>query len=253
MKIFLKITLSILLIFAGVINAQDAEMAPEAAKHYNQGNSLMKAGNYQAAVKEYDTALKDSKDYRIFYQKAIALKRQQKYDDAIEAFKSSIADNSEFSYAYNGLGGIYFAQGKYEDAVDAFKNFENKSEGARKKQAREYIARALTKLGDAQRTNGNYDQAVKYLTEAVSYANFDAAYLALAGLYVDLGKFDKAISAANNAIKYRKSISKGAPYYYRGLAYKGKGNTQKAKEDFQVSINDRQYKKNSQYELKLMR
>ena len=91
------------------------------------------------------------------------------------------------------------------------------------------------------------------MNEAVNNYNYDAAYLTLAEIYVELGKYDKSLSAADNAINYRTSkskISKGAPYYYKGLAFKGKDEVDKAKENFQIASKDKQYKSSSEYELK---
>lgn len=53
-------------------------------------------------------------------------------------------------------------------------------------------------------------------------------------------------------MKYRSTISKGGSYYYMGVAYKFKGDTQKAKEMFNNAKVDPQYKKTAEYELSLL-
>ena len=78
--------------------AQDAEMDAEAAKAYNEGNKLLKAGNYTGAVSQYDAALATSKDYRIFYQKGVALKKLRKYDEAISAYNSGLKSILHISF-----------------------------------------------------------------------------------------------------------------------------------------------------------
>jgi tetratricopeptide (TPR) repeat protein len=102
---------------------------------------------------------------------------------------------------------------------------------------------------------GNTDKAIELLTEAVKYKPYDASYLMLAELYSDKGEFQKSLDAANNALKYRgkrSKLSKGAVYYYKGLALKGLGNKEEAKKSFSLALTDRTYKQNAKYELKML-
>ena len=108
---------------------------------------------------------------------------------------------------------------------------------------------AYAKMGNDAVTDGKPKVAVEYLQKAVENSNYDAAYLSLAKVYADLGEYDKVIDAAQSALKYRSSIGKGGPYYYLGLAYKNKGEVDKAKEMFKEAKADKTYKKLSEYEL----
>ncbi len=67
----------ILLIFTLTLSVTSfaQEMNPEAGKLYNEGNSQLKAGNYNGAIDNYDKALAIEKDYRIYYQKGVAQKK----------------------------------------------------------------------------------------------------------------------------------------------------------------------------------
>jgi outer membrane protein assembly factor BamD (BamD/ComL family) len=44
-------------------------MNPDAGKLYNEGNSLLKAGNYNGAIQKYDEALKYPKIIEFFIKK----------------------------------------------------------------------------------------------------------------------------------------------------------------------------------------
>ncbi len=225
------------------INAQDAEMSPEAAKAYNEGNKMLKAGNYSGAVEEYNTALKSSDDYRIHYQKGVALKKLRKYDEAITAYEAALKSNPDFGASYNGLGGIYYARGDYQKAADYFTEFKNSTDKAsHKKMADKYISLSYTKLGVEAKENGNFQAAEEYLNKAVENYDYDAAYLALAETYVETAQFEKALQAADNAINYRDKISKGAPYYYKGRAFEGLDNKEKAIENYKISVQDSKYR-----------
>ncbi len=250
----LKKIIMILLVISGLSFAQNNEMNPEAGKFYNAGNKLLKAGDYTGAIGKYNNALQTSKDYRIFYQKAISLKKLRKFSEAEKAFQAAIEDNPKFDFAYNGLGGVYFALGNYNKAIENFTKFKEVT--AKKKfkaKASQYIAKSYTKLGAKAKTDGKLKKAFEFLNKAVSNANYDAAYLLLAEVNNDLGNNKGTLSAAEKALKYRKSISTGGPLYYKGLAYKGLGEKDLAVKAFKSGKKDRKYKKLCEYELKQLR
>lgn len=241
-------TLLIFLFSAVLILAQ--EMDADAAKAFNAGNMKMKAGDYQGAIVEYDAALAKSKDYRIFYQKGIALKKLNKVQESVDALKECIKQNSNFDLAYNALGGAYFSLNEMELAIENFqKVLEISTNNSVKSKVKEYIARSYAKLGQNALNEGSLEQAVSLLLKAVENYNFDAAFLSLARAYCEIGDWDKVISASENALKYKSSISKGGPYYYMGMAYKNKSDITKAKENFTLAKADPSYKKLAEYEL----
>lgn len=242
----------LMVLLAAAVKAQD--MPAEAAKAYNEGNQFLKSGQFDNAVKKYQEALKTSKDYRIFYQLGVTLKKQNKLTEAEEAFKSSIENNPNFDIAYNGLGGTYFQEGKFEEAVESFKKLEQiAKQKTVKEQARLNIARSYVKLAEAVKKDGNYQKAIDYLNEAIKYNNLDAAYVLLASTYYENGDYDKAIESADQVLNMKTSNLKGAAYYYKGLAFKQKSDITKAKENFELAKKDPQYKRLVEYELKLLR
>jgi tetratricopeptide (TPR) repeat protein len=250
----MKILTSSLLVFLFLsisLIAQNGEMDKAAAEFYNKGNKSLKAGDFQGALVSYDEALKTSQDYRIYYQRGITLKKMRKYEDAIGSFRKSVEVNPQFDIAYNGLGSTYFITGDYKSAVDAFKKFgELTQKESLKDKANQYVSRAYAKLGESAKADGKYDTAIEYWKQAVSYHNYDAAYLFLAEAYVETGKYNDALEAADKALNHRKKISKGGPLYYKGLAFKNLGENAKAKEAFEAGKKDKKYAKLCEYELK---
>lgn len=230
------------------------DMNPEAAKLYNAGNEKLKAGNYGAAITHYDDALKIQKDYRILYQKGIALRKSGKLHEAKETFEECIKLKSDFDGSYNALGGVFFALGNMNEAITNFeKVLQISTNNNTKNTVKKNLAKAYAKLGTNEMANGNSKKAIEYLNKAVELDNYDAAFLSLAKIYSETGEYDKTIAASENAIKYRSTISKGGPYYYMGIAYKFKGDNNKAKEMFNNAKVDPQYKKTAEYELSLLK
>ncbi len=252
MKHLTKFFLLIFLALVTFTGAQTLSDNKEAAQLYNDANKLSKAGNYQGALDGYEAAIKLAPaDYRLFYQKGIVLKKLRKFDDAKAAFIKCTELDSSFSTAFNALGGIHFANGDYLKAVESFEKFKaGAAKESHKKRADNYIARAYTKLGMQEKTNGDYKQAENYLVKATDHFKYDAAFLALAEVYVETAQYNKALVAADNAINNLKKIPKGGPYYFKGMAFKGLNDKAKAIENLNIAKKDRKYKKLCEYELK---
>ena len=94
------------------------EMNPEAGKLYNEGNSLLKAGNFRGAIDNYDKALAIEKDYRIYYQKGVAQKKAGDVPGAMTSFEESLKLKNDFEAGYNALGGVYFSMGDYDKSIN---------------------------------------------------------------------------------------------------------------------------------------
>jgi tetratricopeptide (TPR) repeat protein len=228
-------------------------MNPDAGKLYNEGNSMLKAGNYNGAIENYNKALEIEKDYRIFYQKGVALKKTRDLENAKLSFEESIKLKADFFNAYNALGGVYFQMGNYSESIKNFEKVLALTDNAKvQKKVKKNLSLAYSKLGNEELSNGNSEKGVENLTKAVSYNDYDAAYLSLAKIYSELGDWDNSIAASENALKFRSKITKGGPYYYMGISYKGKGDTEKAKEMFNKAKGDVTYRKTAEYELSLL-
>lgn len=242
----------IVLLFSTLSLAQ--EMKPEAGKLYNEGNALLKSGNAIAALEKYNAALQIEKDYRIYYQKGVALKKADKLDEARIAFEECLKLNKDFEGGLNALGGVYFSMGNYSAAIDNFEKILNSNaNNSVKTKVKKNISLAYAKIGNDALAKGDSEKGVEFLKKAVENDNYDAAYLSLAKVYSELGRYDESIAASQNALKYRSKISKGGPYFYMGVSYKGKGDLTKAKEMFKESSADPTYRKTAEYELGLLK
>jgi len=110
--------LSFLFIIIGCANTQ--YMNNDAARFYNKGNEYLRLGEYKKAIDAYDQAIIFQDDYRIYYQRGIALKSYGNLDEAKKSFLMCINKKPDFAGAYNALGSIYFSLGKYQHATDNF-------------------------------------------------------------------------------------------------------------------------------------
>jgi tetratricopeptide (TPR) repeat protein len=106
------------------------EMNPEAGKLYNEGNSQLKAGNYNGAISNYDKALAIEKDYRIYYQKGVAQKKANDLSGSKASFEECIKLKSDFEAGYNALGGVYFSMGNLYESINNFEKVLTLSDNA---------------------------------------------------------------------------------------------------------------------------
>ncbi len=242
-------------ISVGTSLAQDKEMNSEAGKLFNEGNALLKAGNHNNAIEKYNSALKIEKDYRIYYQKGVALKKAKKNAEAKEAFEEAYKLNPDFEGGLNALGGVYFSMGEYAKSIEKFEkilDMQNVKANVKNK-VKKNLALAYSKQGNEHLSKGDANKGIENLKKAVEYDNYDAAYLSLAKYYSEMGQYEESIKASENALKYRSNISKGGPYYYMGLSFKGKGDNAKAREMLTQAMADATYKRTAEYELGLLK
>lgn len=243
-------SLVIYVFISSLLIAQD--MNPDAAKLYNEGNQKMKEGNFSAAIQLYDQALKIQKDYRILYQKGLAHRRMNQLDQAYNDLTEALKLKPDFDLAYNALGTLEFTRGNYESSINNFlKTLELTKNNQLKSQVMKNISLSYAKLADVQLKNAEYDKAIDNLKKAIQNdEKNDAAYLALTKAYVESGKYEEAIAAADNALKVRQKIPKGGVYYYKGLALKNLGKFNEAKAAFEEGKKDPTYRAVCDYELK---
>jgi tetratricopeptide (TPR) repeat protein len=220
----------------------------EADKLYNEGNSLFRAGNYTGAIERYKAALAISKDFKYYYQLGLSYKNSRQIDQAVAALEEAVKVKSDFAIGYNALGSTYLASNVYDKAIEAFKQAlkYNSSLDQSKKGIEEAYAGKIQELSDG----GKYEEAGKMSDEALmTYKENPKLYLLAARVYNRLEQPEKAIAAAEEALKLKKRGGKGAEYFEIGIAYKKLKDWAKAREAFNEAKKDAQYSRNAQYEL----
>ncbi len=240
---------SVLLLSAVPMMAQSNN---EAKKLFNEGNGLLKAGNFEGAIEKYNAALKLEKHEFFYYQRGLAQKKARKADEALASFQAAVETNPKWATGYVALAGAHFSAGAYDKAIADYENAlkENPTFGPAKKG----LSAAQTAQAQWQLSQGEISGAIALCEKAIANDDkYDKAYLILAQAQNKNGKYDEAIKAAANAIKHIKSPQKGAAYFEMGLAYRNQGNTTKAKEAFTNAKKDPSYARNADYELKMLK
>ena len=130
------------------------------------------------------------------------LKIQDKNDEAIIAYKKSLALNENFSEAYNNLANV---QKKIERFDDALLNYKNAI------RSKEDNLEAYYNLANLFKSLKKYDEAIKNYKNVIKLnPNFSDAYNNIGTIYSILGKFSDAREFYLKSIKINKFFAE--PY-----------------------------------------
>tara|TARA_B100002052_G_scaffold290198_1_gene308516 strand:+ start:2444 stop:4090 length:1647 start_codon:yes stop_codon:yes gene_type:complete len=130
------------------------------------------------------------------------LKFQNKYEEAIEAYKKSISLNNNFSEAYNNLANV---QKKIESFDDALLNYKNAI------RTNQNNFEAYYNLANLLKSLKNYDEANENYKKVISLnPKFTDAYNNIGTIYSILGKFDDAKKYYIKSIEINKYFAE--PY-----------------------------------------
>ncbi|CAI5443324.1 unnamed protein product [Caenorhabditis angaria] len=111
----------------GPLSAETSQLAPtdadiaQANKLKEEGNDLMKASQFDAAVSKYNAAIKLNRDPVYFCNRAAAYCRLEQYDLAIQDCRTALALDSNYSKAWGRMGLAFSCQNRYEQAAEAYK------------------------------------------------------------------------------------------------------------------------------------
>jgi len=89
-----------------------------------QGNTLMKSGNAEEALKHYDKAIKDLPgEPGAHFDRGAALYALQRFDEAGEEFlrATEAKDGALKAQAFYNLGNAFFKKEKFKEAIEAYK------------------------------------------------------------------------------------------------------------------------------------
>lgn len=216
--------------------------------YMGMGEQYFSAGNFSNAISQYRNAIEINPDPRYYNRLAIALRRNNQENDAVEAFKSAIELNPQYAIAYAGLGGTYVSLQRYDDAIEAYSTAIELQPNMQ--QARRGLATAYTAKGNELLNRGRVRDAVSELDKAIeASAQHSQAHLLLAVAHNRLGQFEAAERHARSAIEYKQRGQTGGEYFELGVALRNQNRKDEAIRAFEEAAKDPRYRRNAEYEL----
>ena len=174
---------------------------------FDHAQNVFYVGEIAEGAEDFRTAEQSMRDYQRLARQMVTLQ------------PDSLKYRMEEQYADADLGILLFDQRRFPEAVAQFKDALSTMDAIatadpKNKTYRQGVAEALTWLGDAQRSTGNYDQAIA--TRQRTVATYDALYTKW------------------HDVKFRERLSSAQRYL--GYFYAERGQVELAKQQFQAAI-----------------
>jgi len=93
-------------------------------RHLSQGHRYFRGKKYDAALKEYNRAIRvDSGRYEAYYWRGQLLGLRREYQKTIEDMRHVLRLNPSYTKAHRSLGWAYYQTGRYEEAIHALDRY----------------------------------------------------------------------------------------------------------------------------------
>lgn len=219
---------------APVKAAKPKPKAVSPAEKLAAANKKFEAGDYASAVNGYDQVLAKQPDQPVvMYNRAVALQRLGKSDEAATAYEAVLAKNPEDERAALNYGAVLKARGKPGDLDKAISIYTK----ALKKKP--FDGSLLNNLSVLYREKKQYKDAISALRTLLmrDQKNIDA-YKNLALVYYDQKKFKLTQTILENALKMAKEQKRKDPdiYVNLGMVYLSREENGKAMAAFKKAL-----------------
>lgn len=165
-----------------------AQSAPDAESRFNNGLNYLRNGQVALALEQFQAAIKQDPKNPYFYKGlGLALARQNKQKEAIEAYRRALALNPYYVDVRNDLGASLILSGKREEGKKEFKTaFEDPMNPTSEVSARN--------LGQVYFEERDFANALTWFETSLSRnKNYPDAYLGIADTLTAMGRGEDAI------------------------------------------------------------
>lgn len=217
-----------------VVKAKPKPKRVSPAEVLADANKKFEAGDYTAAVDGYDKVLaKEPKQPVVLYNRAVALQRLGKLDEAAKAYEAVLAANPEDTQAALNYGAVLKARGKAGDVDKAIEVYSKALE------SNPFDPSLLNNLSVLYREKQQFREAISALRKLLmrDQKNIDA-YKNLALVYYDQKKFKLTQTILENALKMAKEQERKDPdiYVNLGMVYLAREENGKAMAAFKKAL-----------------
>jgi tetratricopeptide (TPR) repeat protein len=169
---------------------------------------------------------KDSKDPESWYYLGRTKYKENRFEEAVEAFEQCLKLDSKNVKAETNLGLSLAALGRTSEAQSAYRNAIAQQEGDAQKNSETFID-----FGNLLLDENQPEDAIKYLSKAREIAPQEfRVFQSLGKAYLRLNKLPEAQTALEKAVSL--TPDDGAAHYMLGQVYQKQGLTAQAKLEF---------------------
>lgn len=213
------------LLFAVCAAAQPSADAATAA--FERGVSLVKAGKFEAAIKEFDETIRlKPGNAQAYNDRGVAYEKLQQPARAYADYDQAVALDPNFLEALNNRGRAGKNTGRPKSAIEDFNHIID---------AKPDFESAYVGRGDAYRLLGQADRAIEDFDRAIKLKPHDPeAFRFRAIARHDLGKDEASLEDSRQALKLKPDFAEAL--VDRGATYDDMGRSERAIEDYDQAI-----------------
>ena len=195
--------------------------------HLHLGDALNEKGQADAAISQYQTAIRLQPDYAKTYNNfGVALARKGQADEAMSQYRTAIRLQPTYADAHNNLGNAFFRKGQATEAISEYQTSIRLQPDS--PEVRNRLGIVLFAKGQLDEAIGQYKATIR-LDPRHADAHFNLG-IALA----NKGQMDNAIREFQEAIRLKPDNS--SAHYNLGTALGKKGQMDEAIREFREAI-----------------
>jgi len=204
----------------------------DADAYYSIGIALQKQNKLEEAIEAYSKALAIKPDYAdAYYNMGIALQKQNKLEEAIEAYNKALAIKPDYADAYYNIGIALQKQNKLEEAIEAC---------SKALAIKPDYADAYYNMGIALKDQGKLEEAIEAYSKALAIKpDYADAYYNMGNALKKQNKLEEAIEAHNKALAIKPDYVDA--YYNMGTALIDQGKLEEAIEAYKKALKIKPY------------
>jgi tetratricopeptide (TPR) repeat protein len=171
---------------------------------YDEGMKLLEAEHYEEALQVFEQMIDQSEDPEVYYNIGYIKTVQERYADAIAAFRKATELDRYFAKAYEAMGRAFKALGREQEAAESLRQAAEIYMSNEKEEAAEGILNEILEenpdtinvyntLGVLYRKRGDYQAALQQYEKALKiHPNQPKLHYNIGRLHVDLKDLERA-------------------------------------------------------------
>lgn len=211
-----------------ILGDRQPQMRTLAQTFLSRGADRYTKGDYEGAAREFrrSASFDPSHDNAVkaYDMLATTYLQQNRNEDAVKAYQTSLSIAPDNGDAHMKLGNIYFSQGSYTDAEKEYKAGVSIDPTS---------STNIYSLGQVYLVQGRYQEAEKQFERVISInPAHESGYYALGQTYAKEGRYEDAIGQFEKALSIKSGFY--SAYVDLGYAYADLKRTDRAQEQLNV-------------------
>jgi len=196
-----------------VLGMHKSEKADAADDFFKKAKTLAEKGKYDEALQLYKRMLEANEDAEVYYNIGYIKTAQQKYDEALIAFRRAVMINNLYARAYKKMGEVHVKKGDPEKAEEYFRkagdiflerDMDSEAEEAYKEvlKINPDTTNVYNSLGILYRKQGKFEESLKQYHLAIKVNPDDENILYNLGrALLDADRIDEARNTFDRALE----------------------------------------------------